>query len=121
VVYKTAKLFKSVGPGEAMSVISDLHFSGLEVTNSKEEIKLGFEDLENWSVNESQIIKCVFWNDNKWSEEGCRYEPLERACFCNHATPFTSILVSKFSLPTCIVYNYQQSCNILTYRSTVKH
>ena len=93
VVYKTAKLFKPVGKDEKITVISDLHFSGIEVTDAEEEIKLAFEELQAWTVNESQVIQCVFWNGSFWDDYGCRYDSTVKACFCNHATPFTSILV----------------------------
>ena len=92
VVYKTAKLFKAAENDEKMAVISDLHFSGIKVENS-EEIKLVFEEMQKWTVNDSQTIQCVFWNDTFWDNYGCRYDPAVKACFCNHATPFTSILV----------------------------
>ena len=93
VVYKTPKLFKPVDDNDKITVISDLHFSGLKVENSETDIRLNFKELQTWKENETHSIKCVFWNETAWDDYGCRYDSKEKACFCNHATPFTSILV----------------------------
>ena len=95
VVYKNAKLFKTAPEDKEMAVVSDFNFNGVDVKDSDSEIKLAFKETANWVVNDSYYVRCVFWEGEGWSEDGCRYDITDKACFCNHATPFTSILVTK--------------------------
>ena len=76
-----------------MTVVSDFNFNEIEIKDSDSEIRLEFSDTAQWVVNDSHFVKCVFWDGDDWSENGCRYSEDDKACLCNHATPFTSILV----------------------------
>ena len=93
VVYKNSKLFKGPSSNEKMAVISDVTLSGLNLTHSKENIKLSFEAMKDWEDNETQDITCVYWDGSDWSGHGCAYHADLNSCLCDHATPFTAILV----------------------------